>query len=339
MSEHRSLLRETVDRLFAAIAADTDADPRESWREIELLGLPDLLRPAEPGEFAGDWNDADIVFKASGAHGLPVPANETVLARSWLAALTPHAPQGIGGFALTATPNHGSAGATQIASGPSADWMLVIDRGNWSLVDVAADRCGKSQANPFDPAQVGEDAVIDSGRIAADPAPYFQQAALMRACQIAGALETMVTLSLRHVRDRHQFGRPLAGFQAIQHQMAVALEESAAASCATASACQAVALGDAEFEIAAAKWRVGKAADTLFDIAHQVHGAIGFTQEYPLHRYSLPAQKWRRDFGSESHWARHLARMVLMQRPGKFWEMLTARHDAILAAERSGAPA
>ena len=61
---------------------------------------------------------------------------------------------------------------------------------------------------------------------------------------------------------------------------------------------------DAMFlEAAAAKIRCSEAAEKGAAIAHQVHGAIGFTIEHILHRYSLRALAWRDDFGSESYWA------------------------------------
>jgi acyl-CoA dehydrogenase len=53
------------------------------------------------------------------------------------------------------------------------------------------------------------------------------------------------------------------------------------------------------FEIAAAKLRTNMAIGTGTSIAHQVHGAIGFTHEYDLHRYTRRLMGWRSEFGND----------------------------------------
>src|SRR5262249_36201802 len=81
----------------------------------------------------------------------------------------------------------------------------------------------------------------------------YRSFALLRACQIGGAIDAALTLSVTYARERIQFGRPLAAFQAIQQQLAVLAEECAAANAAAQAACRAADLGEAQFEIAAAK--------------------------------------------------------------------------------------
>jgi acyl-CoA dehydrogenase len=80
---------------------------------------------------------------------------------------------------------------------------------------------------------------------------------------------------------------------------------------------------DAVFlEAAAAKIRCAEAAEKGAAIAHQVHGAIGFTIEHILHRYTLRALAWRDDFGSESYWAVELGKLVARAAPtncGRWW--------------------
>src|ERR1700730_9302549 len=68
---------------------------------------------------------------------------------------------------------------------------------------------------------------------------------------------------------------------------------------------------DAVFlEAAAAKIRSAEAAQEGAAIAHQIHGAIGFTREHVLHRFTLRVLGWRDDFGNESHWAVELGNLV-----------------------------
>ena len=78
-------------------------------------------------------------------------------------------------------------------------------------------------------------------------------------------------------------------------------------------------------EVAAAKIRVGEAVEAGAAIAHQVHGAIGFTAEHILQRYSRRCWGWRDDFGTESVWARDLGERVIANGPDALWPMLATR--------------
>jgi acyl-CoA dehydrogenase len=140
---------------------------------------------------------------------------------------------------------------------------------------------------------------VCTGSAAALDSPAAQAAlSLGRCLQISAALQAALDLSLQYVQDRKQFGQPLAKFQAIQHSLALAAEEVAAYGALSdlALACAAredivgarmAALLDAAAVVA------GRAVDVVYDVCHQVHGAIGFTQEYPLHRHSIDLLRWR----------------------------------------------
>ncbi len=67
--------------------------------------------------------------------------------------------------------------------------------------------------------------------------------------------------------------------------------------------------------VAAAKVRTGEAAGQAAAIAHQVHGAIGFTAEHRLHHYTGRLRAWRDAFGRESEWAQGLGRHLIARRP------------------------
>jgi len=152
--------------------------------------------------------------------------------------------------------------------------------------------------------------------------------AAARAAQIAGALESALDLSVRYTRERKQFGRPLAAFQAIQQQLAVLAEETCAASMAAAAAFKALDRGDAAFECACAKLRANQAAAAGASIAHQVHGAMGFTQEYALQKFTRRLWLWRGEFGNDRHWADAVGAHIAARGPDNFWSDLVARGDA-----------
>jgi len=134
---------------------------------------------------------------------------------------------------------------------------------------------------------------------------------------MAGALEGTLELAVQYANDRVQFGRPLAKFQAIQHQLALLAEQVAAARVAADAACATLASGkgDPEIAVAGAKIRAGEAAGKGTDYAHQVHGAIGFTAEHRLHHLTRRLWSWRDEFGTETHWSMALGRRVAAPAP------------------------
>jgi alkylation response protein AidB-like acyl-CoA dehydrogenase len=147
----------------------------------------------------------------------------------------------------------------------------------------------------------------------------------MRAAQIAGAAEAALELSVRYANDRVQFGRPIGKFQAIQQQLALLAEEVAASIVAVESAAIAVAEDRASAAIAvpAAKIRTGEAAGKICDIAHQVHGAIGFTEEHSLHYLTRRLWSWRDEFGTEADWALALGRHMAALGADALWPTIT----------------
>jgi len=122
-----------------------------------------------------------------------------------------------------------------------------------------------------------------------------------------------------------QFGRPIAKFQAIQQQLALLAEQAAAASVAVESAATAVAAArpSASLAIAVAKIRAGEAAGKVAEIAHQVHGAIGFTHEHSLHRLTRRLWSWRDEFGTESQWSLDLGKEVMAAGADALWPTIT----------------
>jgi acyl-CoA dehydrogenase len=153
----------------------------------------------------------------------------------------------------------------------------------------------------------------------------------MRSLQMAGALEAILDMSVTYANERVAFERPIGKFQAIQHNLARLAGEVAASVAASGSAADAIANASAPageaiiLEVASAKIRVGEAAAEGAAIAHQVHGAIGFTREHTLHRFTRRLWAWRDDFGSESFWAVRLGTLVASKGADDLWPMLAAR--------------
>jgi alkylation response protein AidB-like acyl-CoA dehydrogenase len=187
--------------------------------------------------------------------------------------------------------------------------------GTWEDAFVVVRACG---AHAID-LPIAE-AILDSANVS-DRDLY---SAMMLAAKMAGALNAALDLSVQYTRERRQFGKPLASFQAIQQQLAVFAEEAAAADMAAASAFRAADRGDAWFEIACAKLRANQAARISTGIAHQVHGAMGFTAEYRLQHLTKRLWAWGSEHGNERYWSDRIGARIAERGSANFWPDLAA---------------
>jgi acyl-CoA dehydrogenase len=131
-------------------------------------------------------------------------------------------------------------------------------------------------------------------------------------------------MTAEYARDRVQFGRPIAKFQAVQQNMAVLAGQTAAAVAAADIAAEAMADGFPILPIAAGKARAGEAAGIGASIAHQIHGAIGFTFEHNLHFLTRRLWSWRDEFGKDAEWNRLIGRHMAQAGADQLWAEITA---------------
>jgi acyl-CoA dehydrogenase len=148
--------------------------------------------------------------------------------------------------------------------------------------------------------------------------------ALARAVQLAAALEQVLAWTVQYAGERHQFGRPLGRFQAVQMELAQMAGEVTAVTALVDAAVQILDRDeDVVLAAAAAKVRAGAAVEVVARLAHQVHGAIGFTQEYRLHHLTRRLWSWRDEAGSELTWSQVLGVGLLAQGGDGLWPALT----------------
>ena len=334
MSEARTLLMETADRLFADLAAARGREATAVWSEIEAAGLPLLLVAEADGGFGGDWADAIAVFRLVGAHALEAPLLEAVLA-GWAQARSGLAP--VEGASTIAARIEGSVAngrftgrASGVALPPQMGQVAVTVMGELDgrlvrlSTQAASIRSAANLAGEPRAALAFDGAEIEQG---ADGVSLFLGGALARAAQIAGALDRALALSIEHGNSRSQFGRPIGKFQAVQQNLAMFAEEAAAVNCAVEAAALATDRGEGDFETGAAKLRANEAAALGVTVAHQVHGAIGFTKEHDLHRFTLRLNAWRTEYGNDRLWSDRLGRQVAAVGADGFWPELTRRSD------------
>ena len=317
------------------------------WRALEEAGLTLAWVPDKLGGAGAGLDDGFAIIGIAGRYALAVPLAETLLAAWLLSRAGIAAPRG----AMTVAPTRprdrielGTDGtlrgrASVIPFAKDTQHIAVTVDGNKAaaivLVKTADCRIGGGEnlagetANivVFDGAKVLHSAPAPAGF---DASSLLLMGAVVRSVAIAGALETILALSVRYANERVAFERPIGKFQAVQQNLARLAGETAAALAAAGSAADTIAQSETLndtllLEAAAAKIRTGEAAAEGASIAHQVHGAIGFTQEHILHRFTLRMLSWRDDFGSESYWAGKLGAMIAKRGSNNFWPLVASR--------------
>lgn len=151
----------------------------------------------------------------------------------------------------------------------------------------------------------------------------FRTAALMRVCLTAGALDRVLDLCIEHATERIQFGRPVAKFQAVQNLVAIVAGETAAVGVGAPSAVRAWQEDRDRLAVACAKARACEAAGKVARIAHQVHAAIGYTQEHILHRFTRRLWSWRDQYGDEAYWSLVVGSSIQDAGGDAIWKELT----------------
>lgn len=351
MSETRALIAETAERLFRDLAtkevieaAEQGDWPGDLWSAVEETGLTQALVHDAESEDGPNVGDAGAIVRAAGKYAAPIPLPETILAAWLLSSAGLVVPAG----PLTIAPVKRAHDLVLTRSGE--DWTLsgtargvpwarhakaiavLIGTGGESLVACLEPGLGRLVAGANLAGEPRDDVTFEGARLAHDAVANAniddtglrRYGALMRSVQMAGALERLLDLSTQYALDRVQFGRPIAKFQAIQHALAVLGSEVAAAGAAADGALSAADRGDAVFAIAAAKARTGEAAGRATAIAHQVHGAIGFTHEHVLHHSTRRLWSWRDEFGRESEWTAEIGRAVAAAGADNLWPFLTS---------------
>jgi len=349
-----NIVAETAARIFADFAdpqtvnsAKNDGWKASLWQALVEAGLTLAWVPEEQGGAGADLADGFAVLGAVGRFAAPVPLAETLLAGWLLSRAGIASPAGM----MTVAPARpgdritldssgtlsGRAGGVPFAQ--DAEHLAVVAEGpvapSIALLDARACRITEGRSLAGDALNI---VTLDRAKpIQAVLSPaHFDQTSLMlmgvtvRSIETAGALETVLELAVRYANERVAFDRTIAKFQAIQHSLARLAGEVAAAITASGSAADAIAraeaFDDAAFlEVATAKIRSAEAAEEGAAIAHQVHGAIGFTREHILHRFTLRLLAWRDDFGNESHWAAALGSRVAARGAQEFWPLVASR--------------
>lgn len=298
----------------------------ELWAELEELGFTRVALPEAAGGAGASLLEETTVLAALAKAAAPVPAAETTIA-AWTLAQAGVGVPPRGPLTIALAP----AGADLEAPLAGVPWARICDL---LAVVLPSDEGATVLAVPLaecelEPGENLAGEARDEVRVPAAArstaaakvgpglvAELKARCALARAIQITAALERVLELTISQVADRRQFGRSIGAFQAVQQQVALLAGEAVAARAASAAAEAEAAqagFGDpaAALAIDAAKVRTASAATAGSAIAHQLHGAIGITQEHTLGIFTRRLWSWREEWGSERECAARIGAAAL----------------------------
>ncbi len=339
MNEQQLMLTDMVDRLFGAIAAsrpehdDGAGDFAGRWTPFETSGLQELLTPEAAGGFGGGGIESWLVCHAAGRHAIDLPVIEAIVGTGLLAAAGLAVPAGVLSIAARTDGEvvESAEGMTFTGIARGIPWGRHADH----VVGLIEMACGR-QVICLETTGATIDAHVNAAgeprdeirfvRAKATSAPHaggdmISHGALARAAQIAGASRGALDLAITHVTDRSQFGKTLAKFQAVQHSLATLAEQVSATEAASRAA---YASGAGLLETASAKIVANLASEAAVAIAHQMHGAMGFTWEYALHHRTRRLIAWGAEFGTIRHWESALGALAAEQGADAYWAFLVS---------------
>jgi acyl-CoA dehydrogenase len=352
MNEIRQLIVNTATKMMKDYstkeviqASEHGVFAQPIWDKITESGLTSIGIAEEKDGSGGSYADAMSVIQVMGKYAAPIPFTETLMA-NWLLSACDRAfsPDRLLTIALPeigrpteyqfGKQNNGwrlTGQAKSVPYGQQAEGIVVVGQGEQELVLTLLTKGsyeiqpGKNLAGePYDTIQFAVD--LSAADVVMLPQKWNQRihqlSALTRVALMTGGLERILEQTVAYSSERSQFGRPIGKFQAVQQQVAIMAGEVTAVNAAFQAAIEAFDAGGGDKEVAMAKVRAGEAVTVAAPIAHQVHGAIGFTQEHSLQLNTRRLWTWRDEYGNESEWANYLGKFILGNDAESLWKFI-----------------
>jgi alkylation response protein AidB-like acyl-CoA dehydrogenase len=311
-TENAALLRSLSDEVLAPLAARTRSGAvalGEPWEVLRDLGWPTAGVPDALGGGGGDIGDVLALAEGLGRNAVPLPLLE---AQSACAAAAAGGRGDLLGLplvvetwprwsALRITDDNGrlrisgTARRTPWARHASAILIRVSEAGasRWIACDLPNEAVTISPGanlagEPRDDVRFDDLVVPAASSWGCHDESPASLGILLRCAALVGAIDATVTLTGRYVREREQFGRPLQALQPVAQAVALMRAQLSAARAAVDAAAQSPVAGNvlaAHVDLAGYAGRIARAA-------HDLHGAMGVTEEYGLHRLTKRLWAW-----------------------------------------------
>ena len=354
-SEEEEALRAAVRDLLTdhcdapGVIARTESDaPHDlsAWKALaDGMGLAGLLVPEAQGGQGASHREVAVVLEELGRAVAPVPyltsavvATEALLAcgaEDLLAELASGRKIGALAVALNVAPGsayrvvrheggalHGEL--TGVADAAVAD-VLLVPADDGGLYAVDADAATVTPQVSLDLTRPLATVTLNGapGRLLGDAEPAVRRAlragAGLLASEQLGVAEWTLTETVRYLKERKQFNRPVGGFQALKHRLAQLWLEVVNLRAAARNAADALATGgygeEAAVAVAVAQAYAASVAVHAAEEAVQLHAGIGMTWEHPAHLYLKRAKADSIAYGTAGAHRAALAELVDLQAP------------------------
>jgi alkylation response protein AidB-like acyl-CoA dehydrogenase len=274
------------------------------WKGIVELGWLGLHVPEDLGGSGFGLEELVVVVEEAGRAVTPGPFVPTVLAsavlvaagdddarRRWVPGLADGTLTGAVATGGSVTVADGRAtgpagavlggGQAQVLLVPAGDDVAVVEVGDGVTVDVPAN---------LDPTRRSAKVTLDGAPATVLPGArrvLVDLARVILAAEAVGVARACTELGAAYAKERIQFGRPIAMYQAVKHHCANMAVATELATSAVWDAARAAATGGDQLAYAAAvaATLAGPAADLCANLNTQVHGGIAITWEHDAHLY------------------------------------------------------
>ena len=266
------------------VTAEGDGWCQPAWDAFVELGVIDLRVPEDRGGLGLGLADAVLAFEEVGRALLPGPVIASHLVATY--GIPAVGPGGLTGCVET-------DGEPLLAHASVVSGAVLASPTLVALVDVNA-LDTRPLMRSLDPLTPWSHVVggLEPARPVGGPdlaAAWRQDTSVLTAAMQVGVAQGVLDLTVDHVRTREQFGAPVGSRQAVKHRLADMLVRSTLARSAVIAAAvscdEEPAIGAAQRAVSSAKVLADKAAVTNATAAVQMHGAMGFAWESPVHLF------------------------------------------------------
>jgi len=344
------ILHDALTRIFVEQKASGGTSPEQDgawsegiWKVLHETGLAWIGVGEDKGGSGGGLEDVCLLVRLAGRYGVPLPIAEFGLLGGWLldraGVQLPSGTLSVPVFRqedemtlkngrvqgrMNWVPWGSKVSAVAvIADSPQGPFVVLLDP-NSAKTHPGTNLAGEHRDQLyFDNVKLDIDRI---GSVDHFVLPELKlRGALSRALLMAGAMESVMEITIGYANQRVQFGRPVSSFQAIGNrlaQMCSEIESSVLVSEFAASRFAEIGR-DAAFDVAAAKSHLSRAASSVAQHAHQIHGAVGTTEEYSLQRFTRRLWAWRQEWGSERVNSEKLGSLASQMGTSKLWQRVT----------------
>ncbi|UCI31804.1 acyl-CoA dehydrogenase family protein [Mesorhizobium sp. B4-1-4] len=352
-SEHHQILASSLRRYLAdtysiddrgQLAYRAPYHSREIWAGLAKMGILGAFVGEQQGGFGGTAQDVLVIFEELGRAlcAEPVLANllclrllavfpssdllEAVIAgetRMALAVCEPQVSCDLTCIETTARQVGRSwflnGRKSAIYGAPGADHLLVVARADQGLGLFLLESPQIIEAAMIDGGGIAELVMDDLAvkLIAADCAREIEDALdigrVALCAEAVGAMTRLIDLTVDYLKQREQFGRALASFQALQHRVVDMMVELEQCRSITIAAVASYGTSEQSRLVAMAKNLVGRMATKIAEESIQLHGGIGMTWEYPGSHYAKRLVMIDHQLGDQND---HLLRLIKLNKGG-----------------------